>query len=88
MNNEKYLRVCGWTCEDRSGDDFDSLWTHPTHRGTLPGTLRDFTFAEAVEQQLADDRARYNFVRERSWDEGGLLTEAPAECWPTTRTPS
>ena len=46
MNDEEYLRACGWTSgEIRS---------------------RSTSLAEAVEKQLAEDRARFAFVLHRT----------------------
>jgi hypothetical protein len=49
----------------------------PSHHLTV--CRHDFTRAEAVEAQLAEDRARQNFVRERSFIHGGLLLAPSVE---------
>ena len=56
MNDEEYLRACGgWTC------DYGRLyrWSHERHGSGL-------TIADAVEAQLAEDRARFAFVLART----------------------
>ena len=72
MSEEEYLKAAGW--EEPAFED--SGWTCERFLNER-GTMRGFTTAEAVEAQLAEDRARYNFVRERSAMGGGLLVPIP-----------
>lgn len=61
MNEEEYLKAAGWK---QSIDQWSREW----------GDAADWMpLAEAVEAQLAEDRARYNFMRERSEWRGGVL---------------
>jgi hypothetical protein len=73
MTEEEYLRACGW----ESGEDDAGEWTHEKRPSDWPGWLKKHTTDEAVEAQLAEDRARYDFVRARSWVNGGLLVPIP-----------
>ena len=95
MTDEEYLRASGgWCCAIGATHrtlmrDVADPWSHDRFGFGL-------TLAEAVAMQLAEDRARYNFVRERSAMVGGLLkecdvslrceacgdeTEATPDCW-------
>jgi hypothetical protein len=76
MSEEEYLRACGW--EPGEDDAGEIEWTHERRPSDWPGRLLKHTTDEAVEDQLAEDRARYNFVRARSWMNGGLLVPIPA----------
>lgn len=64
MTEEEYLRASGWSVQ------YTGAWyrTHPP----LPRP-NHYPLAEAVEAQLAEDRARYNFMRERSGVRNGEL---------------
>lgn len=62
MTNEEYLRVCGWVQWDNDGNP---SWTNERFLDDR-GHARDFTTSEALEVQLAEDRARLAFVLERS----------------------
>lgn len=60
MTNEEYLRVCGWS---RSREN---EWTRSRGDGPTCDVYCPLTTAQAVEVQLAEDRARLAFVLERS----------------------
>lgn len=66
MTDEEYLKMCGWVEPEYD----DGLWSHPRR-------MVWFNRAEAVKAQLDEDRARHNFVRERSTMSGGLMVPAP-----------
>jgi hypothetical protein len=67
MTNEEYLRAKGW-CVSVRGD---------AGKYGPDGKIAEWvSLAEAVEHQLAEDRACYNFMRERSGIYGGLLSSA------------
>ena len=61
MTDEEYLRACGWVDRwtQRLVRDEDR-WTHEKREGFT------FTLAQAVEAQLAEDRARLAFVLARA----------------------
>jgi hypothetical protein len=67
MTNEQYLRRRGWS--EFEGDR-PGLWMRDGGRGRPTAIL---PLAEAVETQLAEDRACYNFVRARTRMYGGFL---------------
>lgn len=60
MTDEEYLRARGWVEPEYD----DGLWSHPRHM--VDGRERWFDRAEAVEQQLAEDRAALAFVLSRT----------------------
>lgn len=85
MNSEEYLIARGW--QEPQYDD--GPWTHPHHM--VDDRARLFDLAEAVEAQLAEDRAILAFVMARTivcamWPNGRELTidltEATIVCAP------
>lgn len=66
---KEYLRARGW---ESPTFEYDDGWTHRRHpkrdaHGRIEhGDLRRFTIVEAVETQLAEDRAALAFVFSRS----------------------
>ena len=66
MTDEEYLRACGWTRRS-SGN-----WMAPKDASS-PDFYTPHTMAEAVEMQLAEDRARHNFMLARSRRNGGFM---------------
>jgi hypothetical protein len=77
MNEVEYLKAAGWKEADALDDDCGPMWKHKRRPPLRFASTNYFTRAEAVEAQLAEDRARYNFVRERSAMGGGLLVPIP-----------
>lgn len=70
MTDEEYLRACGWN--NVGGVGVLARWVPPRS-----ATMRYLSLDEALERQLAADRARCNFVRDRSTMCGGLMAPAP-----------
>ena len=60
MNSEEYLIARGW----KEPQYDDGPWTHPHHM--VDDRARLFGLPEAVEAQLAEDRAMLAFVVSRS----------------------
>ena len=73
MTEAEYLRASGWKEADALDDDCGPMWKHKRRPPSGFASTNYFTRAEAVEAQLVEDRARYNFLRERSVMDGGLL---------------
>lgn len=73
MNEEEYLKASGWMKRQGGWDPPP----RPTGGATCDVYSAPVSTAEAVEAQLAEDRARYNFMRERSVMGGGLLVPIP-----------
>ena len=78
MNEVEYLHASGWKEADALDDDCGPMWKHKRRPPSGFASTNYFTRAEAVEAQLVEDRARYNFMRERSWIREGLLVPMPA----------
>lgn len=74
MNEVEYLRASGWKEADAIDDDGGFMWKHKRRPPVGFASTNYFTRAEAVALQVADDRARFNFMRERSeWRHGVLV---------------
>ena len=75
MTEEEYLRARGW---DPGEDDCgDANWWHARHCKTAFPNVERLSTSEAVAAQITEDRRLYNFVRERSIVENGMLFAAP-----------
>jgi hypothetical protein len=79
MNEVEYLHASGWKEADALDDDCGPMWKHKRRPPSGFASTNYFTRAEAVEAQLVEDRARYNFMRERSVMDGGLLLAPSVE---------
>lgn len=75
MSDEEYLRACGWEFGEDDAGEIE--WTHEKRPSKRFGDLKKHTTTEAIEDQLAEDRARYNFMRERSDCDGGPFVPKP-----------
>ena len=66
MTDDEYLVTRGWET-DGLDDGGEALWTHPRRpKGHGGGRRMHFTTAEAVETQIAEDRACLAFVQNHS----------------------
>lgn len=73
MNEEEYLRASGWKEADSLDENYHAMWKHKRRPPVGFASTNYFTRAEAVEAQVAEDRTRFNFMRERSEWRCGVL---------------